>query len=240
MGSLPALGEQAGLTIPTMMLATARRQGPRKQEAGESTMRKALMGAAGCAAAVALGACATLTTGTDETVSILTDPPEASCALKRGDQVVGIANPTPATVTLEKSKDEVSVVCSKDGHFDGVQVLSSSFQARTFGNIIFGGFIGLGVDAVSGAMHEYPDNVTVILIPKEFSSEQVMAAFFDRQVDRINADADEAVSQVRKSCTAEKLSVKECDSLVARIDAERDAQLERLQTQRTAAKVEAR
>lgn len=178
--------------------------------------------------------------GDGRNLSILTDPPEASCALKRGDQVVGIANPTPATVTLEKSKDEVSVVCSKDGHFDGVQVLSSSFQARTFGNIIFGGFIGLGVDAVSGAMHEYPDNVTVILIPKEFSSEQVMAAFFDRQVDRINADADEAVSQVRKSCTAEKLSVKECDSLVARIDAERDAQLERLQTQRTAAKVEAR
>ena len=203
-------------------------------------MRKALMGAAGCAASVALGACATLTTGTDETVSIVTDPPEASCALKRGDQVVGIANPTPATVTLEKSKDEVSVVCSKDGYFDGVQVLSSSFQGMTFGNIIFGGFIGLGVDAASGAMHEYPDNVTVVLIPKEFSSETVMLEFFDRQIDRVNADADEAVAKIRKSCAAEKLSAEKCDSLVVRIDAERDVQLERLQTQRTSAKVEVR
>ena len=202
--------------------------------------KKFFIAAGGCAAAVALGACATLTRGTNETVSIITDPPEASCALERNGQIVGIANPTPATVTLEKSKNDVSVVCSKDGHFDGMHVLSSTFQNMTFGNIVFGGFIGLGVDAASGAMHEYPNNVTVILIPKKFSSEQVMAAFFGRQVDRINADADEAVSQVRKSCAAEKLSVKECNSLVARIDAERDAQLERLQTRRTAAKVEAR
>ena len=38
------------------------------------------------APAVALGACATLTRGTDETVSIITDPPEASCVLKRSGQ----------------------------------------------------------------------------------------------------------------------------------------------------------
>lgn len=196
--------------------------------------------AGGCAAAVALGACATFTRGTNETVSIITDPPEALCALKRSGQIVGIANPTPATVTLEKSKDDVSVVCSKDGHFDGVHVLSSTLQNMTFGNIVFGGFIGLGVDALSGAMHEYPDNVTVVLVPKEFSSEHVMAAFFDRQIDRVNADADGAVAKIRKSCAAEKLSAKECNSLVTRINAERDTQLERLQAQRAAAKVEVR
>lgn len=206
----------------------------------KGSWKKFFVAAGGCAAAVALGACATLTRGTNETVSIITDPPEASCALKRSGQIVGIANPTPATVTLEKSKDDVSIVCSKDGHFDGVHVLSSTFQNMTFGNIVFGGFIGLGVDAASGAMHEYSDNVTVILIPKEFSSEQVMAAFFDRQVDRVNEDADGAVAEIRKSCAAEKLSVKECNSLVTRINAERDTQLERLQTQRAAAKVEAR
>lgn len=206
----------------------------------KGSWKKFFVAAGGCAAAVALGACATLTRGTNETVSVITDPPEASCALKRSGQIVGIANPTPATVTLEKSKNDVSIVCSKDGHFDGVHVLSSTFQNMTFGNIVFGGFIGLGVDAASGAMHEYPDNVTVILIPKEFSSEQVMATFFDRQVDRVNEDADEAVAEVRKSCAAEKLSAKECNSLVTRINAERDTQLERLQAQRAAAKVETR
>lgn len=207
---------------------------------GIRSLLKFSVAAGGCAAAVALGACATLTRGTNETVSIITDPPEASCALKRSGQIVGIANPTPATVTLEKSKDDVSVVCAKDGHFDGVHVLSSTFQNMTFGNIVFGGFIGLGVDAASGAMHEYPDNVTVVLVPKEFSSEHVMAAFFDRQIDRVNADADGAVAKIRKSCAAEKLSAKECNSLVTRINAERDTQLERLQAQRAAAKVEAR
>jgi hypothetical protein len=33
------------------------------------------------------------------------------------------------------------------------------------GNIIFGGVIGLGVDAVSGALNKYPDQVTVAMSP---------------------------------------------------------------------------
>ena len=37
----------------------------------------------------------------------------------------------------------------------------------TFGNILFGGIIGVAVDASSGAMNEYPSSVTVRLIPEE-------------------------------------------------------------------------
>jgi hypothetical protein len=33
------------------------------------------------------------------------------------------------------------------------------------GNVIFGGIIGLGVDAASGAMNKYPDVVTVAMTP---------------------------------------------------------------------------
>jgi len=33
------------------------------------------------------------------------------------------------------------------------------------GNVVFGGMIGLGIDAVSGAMNKYPDLVTVAMIP---------------------------------------------------------------------------
>jgi hypothetical protein len=32
-------------------------------------------------------------------------------------------------------------------------------------NVIFGGIIGLGVDAASGAMNKYPDVVTVAMTP---------------------------------------------------------------------------
>jgi hypothetical protein len=33
------------------------------------------------------------------------------------------------------------------------------------GNVVFGGLIGLGVDAASGAMNKYPDVVTVAMTP---------------------------------------------------------------------------
>jgi hypothetical protein len=33
------------------------------------------------------------------------------------------------------------------------------------GNVIFGGVIGLGVDAASGALNKYPDMVTVAMTP---------------------------------------------------------------------------
>jgi hypothetical protein len=38
-------------------------------------------------------------------------------------------------------------------------------EAMAAGNVIFGGVIGLGVDAVSGALNKYPDQVTVAMAP---------------------------------------------------------------------------
>jgi hypothetical protein len=37
----------------------------------------------------------------------------------------------------------------------------------TAGNVVFGGIIGLGVDAASGAMNKYPDIVTVAMTPDQ-------------------------------------------------------------------------
>ena len=34
------------------------------------------------------------------------------------------------------------------------------------GNVIFGGIIGLGVDAASGALNKFPDMVTVVMSPR--------------------------------------------------------------------------
>ena len=78
---------------------------------------------------LALGACATIVEGDDQTVSVITAPPEASCELTRGGTAVAFVNPTPGSVVLEKSNDNVSVLCKKMGHFDGAGTLASSFKA---------------------------------------------------------------------------------------------------------------
>lgn len=123
-------------------------------------MRK-LAFALGCA--LLLAACATIVKGTTQVVAVNTPGvPGATCTLSSpslGSRVVI----TPGTTTVEKSKDNINVRCTKECYLDGAGVLSSSFQAVTAGNIILGGVIGLGVDAASGAMNEYAAEVQVVM-----------------------------------------------------------------------------
>ena len=184
---------------------------------------------------LALGACATIVEGDDQTVTVVTDPAGATCKLTRKGVTVGAVNPTPGSVVLQKSKDDVSVTCKKDGHFEETAALSSSFQNMTLGNVIFGGFIGIAVDSASGAMNEYPASVTILLTPHNFPSVEARDKFFDERKARIEADAKTAVAAARKNCVPDQ---QDCDALAAAVDEKRDEELRALEKQREAAKVE--
>ena len=185
--------------------------------------------------ALVLGACATIVEGSDQTVTVITEPPGAVCSFTRAGTTIGVANPTPSTVSLEKSKDNISLLCEKDGYFNGAAALSSEFKAMTFGNIIFGGIIGVGVDAASGAMHEYPESITVILSPKTFSTSSDRDDFFDRQRARIVREAAAALAQLENSCDQ---NAQDCEALARAIDNARDTELRELERQREATRVD--
>ena len=181
-----------------------------------------------------LGACATIIEGSDQTVTVITEPPGAVCTFTRGNATVGVANPTPASVHLEKSKDNISILCQKDGYFDGAAAFASELEAMTLGNIIFGGIIGVGVDAVSGAMHEYPESITIILAPTAFSSATNRDAFFDRQRARIEREAEAVAAELNRSCDQK---TQNCEALARAIDDARDAELRELERQREATRI---
>src|SRR5436309_1633614 len=105
---------------------------------------------AAAAIATALGACATITKGTTQIVVVNTPGVvAASCTLT--SSTIGTQSVvTPATNNLQKGNDNISVRCTKECYGDGVSVISSSFEAMTAGNIIVGGVVGIGVDAISG------------------------------------------------------------------------------------------
>jgi len=67
--------------------------------------------------------------------------------------------------------------------------VGSKFQALTFGNILFGGIIGIAVDAVSGATAEYEANVSIRMTPTEFPSVEARDKFFDQQRETFVAQA---------------------------------------------------
>lgn len=115
--------------------------------------------------AVGLSACATLTKGTTQAVAISTPGVSgAQCTLSSpslGTKVVS----TPASLVLAKSSENITVICRKPCYHDGSGVIASSTEAMAAGNIIAGGVVGLGVDAISGAMNKYNADNQIAMVP---------------------------------------------------------------------------
>lgn len=116
------------------------------------------------ACAMILAACATITKGTTQVVAVDTPGvPGATCTIttQSGPQLVN----TPGTVTLSKGSASLPISCTKECYVMGASIVPSNAEAMTAGNVIFGGVIGLGVDAATGAMNKYPDMITVAMSP---------------------------------------------------------------------------
>ncbi len=75
---------------------------------------------------------------------------------------------TPATVTLPAeagffSKARYKITIEKDGHAPRTFSLDASLDGWVFGNILFGGLIGLAIDAGTGSMWKLPANMVATL-----------------------------------------------------------------------------
>ena len=80
-----------------------------------------------------------------------------------------------------------------------------------FGSILFGGVIGVIVDASTKAGHKYPENVVVTLYKKSFSTQEEIDAWCDKREKDINDKIDSQISENRAKTDpemAEKKSMK--------------------------------
>lgn len=184
-------------------------------------------------------ACSTIVEGTDQSVTIITDPPGASCTVERAGVAIAVVDPTPGTINVDKSKDTLAVTCEKENHQTSAGVISSDFQSMTFGNILFGGIIGVAIDASSGAMNKYPDSVTILMVPVSFASAEERDMFFDSRI----ADVERNAVQTRESAEAGAFCKKDpehpdCLQMLEEIDEARDAEIVRLNQQRASAVIE--
>ena len=112
-----------------------------------------------------LPGCATLVEGTSQSMTVATTPAGAACTLDRNGERLGTIAPTPGSLRVDKSKNDVSVTCAKEGYQTATTSHSSKFVGTTFGNILAGGVVGVLVDAASGANFQYPNEVQVELAP---------------------------------------------------------------------------
>jgi hypothetical protein len=69
-----------------------------------------------CLATMAVAGCATITEGTGQSVAVSTAPSGATCSVIREGQAVGQVAATPGSIRIDKSKNDLTVTCSKPGY----------------------------------------------------------------------------------------------------------------------------
>ena len=114
--------------------------------------------AVGLLGTLVLAGCATVIEGPVQTITVESAPPGAACAVSREREALGTVV-TPGAITLDKSKNDLVVTCSKPGYRSSTLVASPKYLAATFGNLLVGGLIGFGVDAATAANFYYPPHL---------------------------------------------------------------------------------
>jgi len=185
--------------------------------------------------AALLAGCSTITTGTDEMVTIETDPAGAVCTLSAEGKQIAVVNPTPGSIEVPKSRKDLTVRCEKEEYLRTEGTIRSSFQGMTLGNAIFGGLIGVAIDAGSGAMNKYEDGVKITLIPETFESAEAKETFFDNLRDRYVAEHEAEVAKRQKNCGDPST----CERELKKAEERQDARLAEVERLRGEAKVEA-
>lgn len=111
-------------------------------------------------------ACATVTRGTNEAWTVETDPSGAAVKTTAGFA----CDATPCTFKMPR-KSEFEVTISKPGYktYTGhvTHAVAGAGAAGVAGNVLVGGVIGLGVDAVSGAAMDLKPNPLKVALEKD-------------------------------------------------------------------------
>lgn len=116
--------------------------------------------------ATQLVACASIVSGQNQSISVETRTETgpvsgANCRLTNNKGTWFIM--TPGSTTVQRSIEDLAIKCDKESHEPGMASVKSSTKAMAFGNIIFGGVIGVGVDIASGAAYDYPPLITILM-----------------------------------------------------------------------------
>jgi hypothetical protein len=120
---------------------------------------------AALAACAVMGGCASVTRGTSETISISSTPSGAEASISGLDAPMTCV--TPCAVVAKRNAD-ISVTIQKQGFEPQVVPLTKDIPATGAagfaGNLLLGGLVGMGVDAVTGAATDHKPNPVIVTL----------------------------------------------------------------------------
>lgn len=125
-----------------------------------------------------LTGCSSILSGHDQKITITTTPAGAQCDLMRNGERINQLASTPGEVTIEKTKDDIKLICRKDGYLDTEAVLDSGVDSAAYANIFLGGtgLITWGVDSIVGADNKYPESPSLTLGSAPSTTKTVVAS----------------------------------------------------------------
>lgn len=115
-----------------------------------------------------LPACATLTHKSAHHLSVITDV-SADCVFS--DKLGPRHFHAPGVVMAEPSDAPATITCTRKGYKPASTAVDTHMNGMVLGNLLFGGLIGLAIDAGSGNASSYPEQVYLFLEPEKFASE---------------------------------------------------------------------
>ena len=122
--------------------------------------------AAAFAAILILQGCASIVGESEYPVAVSSAPEGASFEIRNRSGQVVHSGSAPSTVTLKSGKGYFSgqtytLLFKKEGYSDKTVTLDSNISGWYWGNILFGGLIGmLIVDPATGAMYKLPESIS--------------------------------------------------------------------------------
>jgi hypothetical protein len=121
------------------------------------------------AALLPTAGCVSVFGGTSQQIQISTEPPQASCSFERNGETIGIIPQTPGTLTVKKTKYDITIKCNKPGFQETAYFNKSGTDAAIAANIVVDVLLTAGissiVDSATGADNKYDESVFVKLTP---------------------------------------------------------------------------
>ena len=109
-----------------------------------------------------LSGCASIFEGTTQQISVSTTPAGARCTFWRNGTLISDIAATPGSVTIRKTKDDLTIICDKRGYGTATYVNHSGLAMATFANILTAG-LAWAYDSTRGADNKYEGQVSLAL-----------------------------------------------------------------------------
>ncbi len=113
--------------------------------------------------------CATIFDGTSQEITVNTNPSGAACIFTRKGVTIGTIPSTPALLSVQKTKYDITITCNKPGYAEASYLNHSGVSAAIAGNVAADILLTAGlssiVDSADGADNKYDSAVNLTLSP---------------------------------------------------------------------------